>query len=293
MSTVNITTNNNTISVVDNNQTISIAGRVDVENPITITQPVTNIVQVVAAGPIGPAGPQGPQGPVGSIFPYTGSAAITGSLIVTGSVRATSFTGSLLGTASYALNANINTSNFATLGSNTFGGAQTINSDLKVSEGSRIYVNGGNSIPSPGVSSYSDPITQLTDQGQYSGETIKGVAGENLQLGQLIYLYTDGYWYKAIASGSQAAATSLLGILVGAQSATTSDNITVLLQGNTYTNKLLGSEAPGIPMWISTTAGSMQDSAPTSQGEYIRQVGHILATKVLRFNPDNYYSIVP
>jgi hypothetical protein len=142
------------------------------------------------------------------------------------------------------------------------------------------------------VSSYSDPITQLNDQGQYSGETIKGVAGENLQLGQLIYLFTDGLWYQAIASGSQAAATSLLGIHVGAQPATPSDNITVLLRGNAYTDKILGSEASGIPVWISTTAGSMRDSAPMSSGDFVRQVGHILATHVLRFAPDNYYSIV-
>jgi hypothetical protein len=262
------------------------------ETTVDISQPVTNIVQVTTVGPIGPTGPQGPTGPSGSTFPYTGSATITGSLVVTGSVRATSFTGSLLGTASYALNTNINTSNFATLGSNTFNGAQTINSDLKVSDGSRIYVNGGNSIPSPGVSSYSDPITQLTDQGQYSGETIKGVAGESLQLGQLIYLFTDGLWYQAIASGSQSAATSLLGILVGAQQAAPSDNITVLLRGNAYTDKILGSEAPGIPVWISTTAGSMRDSAPISSGDFVRQIGHILTTHVLRFNPDNYYSIV-
>ena len=41
----------------------------------------------------------------GSSFPFTGSAIITGSLVVTGSVRATAgFTGSLLGTASNALN---------------------------------------------------------------------------------------------------------------------------------------------------------------------------------------------
>jgi hypothetical protein len=308
MSTVNVTTNNNTVNVVDNKETISVIGRVGIENPITITQPVTNVVQITAAGPIGPAGPQGPQGPVGSIFPYTGSAGISGSLIVTGSISATSITSSLRGTssytnqalsssyaitASYALSANINTSNFATLGSNTFGGAQTINSDLKVSEGSRIYVDGGNSIPSPGISSYSDPTTQLTDQGQYSGETIKGVAGENLELGQLIYLYTDGSWYKAVASGSQEAATSLLGILVGSMPATPTENITVLLRGNTYTNKSLGSEASGIPMWISVTAGSIRDSAPTTQGQFVRQVGYMLAYHVVRFNPDNYYSIVP
>ena len=44
----------------------------------------------------------------GSTFPFTGSAIITGSLTVTGSVRATAgFTGSLLGTASNALNSAI------------------------------------------------------------------------------------------------------------------------------------------------------------------------------------------
>jgi len=288
---VNITTTTNDVIINNANRTISVTDN-NQSTTVKITQPVTNTIQVATQGPQGPTGPQGPQGPSGSTFPYTGSATITGSLTVTGSVNATSFTGSLLGTASYALNANINTSNFATLGSNTFGGAQTVNSDLNVSEGSRIYINGSNLVPSPGVSSYSDPITQLNDQGQYSGETIKGVAGENLQLGQLIYLFTDGLWYQAIASGSQAAATSLLGIHVGAQPATPSDNITVLLRGNAYTDKILGSEASGIPVWISTTAGSMRDSAPISQGEFVRQVGHILITRVLRFNPDNYYSIV-
>jgi hypothetical protein len=38
----------------------------------------------------------------GDLFPYTGSAEISGSLNVIGPVTATSFTGSLLGTASYA-----------------------------------------------------------------------------------------------------------------------------------------------------------------------------------------------
>jgi len=41
----------------------------------------------------------------GAAFPFTGSALITGSLVVTGSVNATNFTGSLFGTASWAINA--------------------------------------------------------------------------------------------------------------------------------------------------------------------------------------------
>jgi hypothetical protein len=75
-------------------------------------------------------------------FPYTGNAVITGSLIVSGSSGGFGgITGSLEGTASYALTASyamngggtpINTSSFATTGSNTFNGSQIITGSLAV-----------------------------------------------------------------------------------------------------------------------------------------------------------------
>jgi hypothetical protein len=288
MSTVNITTSNNIVSAINANQSVSIIDN-SKNTIVSISQSITDVVQVATQGPQGPTGPQGPQGPVGSIFPYTGSAAITGSLTVTGSVRATSFTGSL------QWNNLIDIPVFATTGSNTFNGTQTINSNLIISEGSKVYINGG-AIPSPGISSYSDPITQLTTQGDYSGETIKGVAGEGLEPGQLIYLYTDGLWYKANASpdntNGNPSATSLLGIIITGNPVNTNDNIVVLLQGNVYTNQITGGEAPGSPLWIDITAGSVRNSKPNSTNNIVRQVGHVLTTHVLRFNPDNYYSIV-
>lgn len=88
MSTFNIqvTPQNNTILIVDNDQ-----------NQVIVQNPITSVVEVNSLGP---------QGPPGIPFPYIGSAAISGSLVVTGSVIATQgFTGSLLGTASYAVNA--------------------------------------------------------------------------------------------------------------------------------------------------------------------------------------------
>jgi uncharacterized lipoprotein NlpE involved in copper resistance len=91
MSTFNIqvTPQNNTLLVIDNDQ-----------NQVVVTNPITSVVEVNTLGP------PGPPGPPGASFPYTGSAAISGSLVVTGSITATQgFTGSLLGTASYALNA--------------------------------------------------------------------------------------------------------------------------------------------------------------------------------------------
>ena len=91
MSTFNIqvTPQNNTLLVIDNDQ-----------NQVVVTNPITSVVEVNTLGPPGPPGVS---------FPYTGSAAISGSLIVTGSVITTQgFTGSLLGTASYVLNAESN-----------------------------------------------------------------------------------------------------------------------------------------------------------------------------------------
>lgn len=65
-----------------------------------------------AKGDQGPSGSQGPPGSVSSAFPFSGSAVITGSLLISGSnltvlgsVTSTSFTGSLLGTSSFSINA--------------------------------------------------------------------------------------------------------------------------------------------------------------------------------------------
>jgi hypothetical protein len=68
-------------------------------------------------------------------FATTGSNTFVGNQIVTGSVTATAgFTGSLFGTASFALNAqSINTGSFATTGSNTFVGNQVISGSFNVS----------------------------------------------------------------------------------------------------------------------------------------------------------------
>jgi hypothetical protein len=71
---------------------------------------------------------------------------VNGTTIVTGSVTATTgFTGSLAGTASYAtyaLNVSIDTSSFATTGSNTFKGAQIFQNNVTIQGTASIaYLN--------------------------------------------------------------------------------------------------------------------------------------------------------
>ena len=93
---------------------------------------------------------------------------ISGSLNVSGSVTATSFTGSLLGTSSYALNADLldgkDSTVFATTGSNTFVGNQIVTGSLFTS-GSNILIGS----------------TTLTGSLNVSGSTLQ--VGNNTLLG--------------------------------------------------------------------------------------------------------------
>lgn len=105
----------NTINIQTNDNQLHIISPV-CNTEVNVTQPNTTVIQVATPGPQGPQGPQGPAGPSGS-FPSTGSFAttgsnnfigsqtITGSIFVSGSLTATSFTGSLQGTSSWANNA--------------------------------------------------------------------------------------------------------------------------------------------------------------------------------------------
>lgn len=93
---------------------------------------------------------------------------ISGSLNVSGSVTATSFTGSLLGTSSYALNADLldgkDSTVFATTGSNTFVGNQIVTGSL--------FTTGSNTL----IGS-----TTLTGSLNVSGSTLQ--VGNNTLLG--------------------------------------------------------------------------------------------------------------
>jgi hypothetical protein len=110
MSTVNINTTNNTVSVIDTNQTVFVTDN-NKSTTVSITQPNTNVVQVNTPGPQGSQGGSGTPINTGS-FATTGSNVFDGNQIITGSVNVSGslnvtqgITGSLQGTASYAINA--------------------------------------------------------------------------------------------------------------------------------------------------------------------------------------------
>ena len=82
---------------IDNTPNIIVITDSD-QNQITVTQPITSVIEVAAIGPQGPVGPQGQAGPSGSTQPFslTGSIwASTSSLAASGS-----FSGSFFGDGS-------------------------------------------------------------------------------------------------------------------------------------------------------------------------------------------------
>jgi hypothetical protein len=79
---------------------------------------------------------------------------------------------------------------------------------------------------------------------------------------------------------------------VGSEVAELNDNIVVLLQGIINTNVISGTPNPGVPLWVSIIPGNIQRSEPSSTDNVVRQVGRAITSNVIRFAPDNYFSIV-
>jgi hypothetical protein len=134
---VSLSTNNNILVITDSDQ-----------NQVTVSQPVTNVIQVNTVGPQGTTGQQGIQGPTGSLSSSnSGSFAITGSLTITGSSDITNLTASnalitgnvvVLGTAS--INTLVVNQTQLSTGSNQLGDAvndtQTLYGSVRIPTGS-------------------------------------------------------------------------------------------------------------------------------------------------------------
>jgi hypothetical protein len=239
----------------------------------------------------------------------SGNTTIIGNTTITGSLRVSgSITGSLFGTSSWSTRA-ISASNISGAISNntnnyilTATGGGTINGESGlIFDGATLINNNGagiikindainNTTPTPGITSFVD-YTQLPDDvGKYYGETISGIAGASISIGNIIYLTsTSNTWEKA--DRTNVSRNNLLGICLN--NAGASNPITILLQGFVSTDKFTSysSYAPGSPLYLDVS-GNIIDTAPG--GAQNRIIGHyyrelVAGTYSIRFNPDNYW----
>ena len=241
----------------------------------------------------------------------TGSTTIVGNTTITGSLNVSgSITGSLLGTASFAQNAtsasNISgaISNNATDYILTATGGGSINGESALTfDGTILKNNASNAVikisdtvnsttPTSGITSFVQYNNLPNGLGNYYGETISGIAGENLSYGQIIVLNATAHdWVRASAEASNSLAFNLLGICL--DNASNDGPITVLLQGFVVTDKItISSYSPGQRLWLSNLTGTMRDTAP---GTPNRLIGHMYQDVSggyysIRFNPDNFHT---
>ena len=102
-------------------------------------------------------------------------------------------------------------------------------------------------------------------------------ANETLTSGQLYFLHTDGTWNQTDADAVATGATQLIGIGLGS-----AREAGVLLKGfiripSSEILNLPGSGAcDGLPIYVSTTAGHLDFTAPTGTGDFVRVVGYAI-----------------
>lgn len=120
--------------------------------------------------------------------------------------------------------------------------------------------------------------------GTYVGITGTFTSGESTAFGDLLYLKSDGYLWKANASASSSAdGLVMMSVGVTSSSATASYLFTGLLANSAW------SFTKGDKLYMNTTSGGLVSSLITGSGKIIRIVGHALASSVIHFNPDNTY----
>jgi len=134
---------------------------------------------------------------------------------------------------------------------------------------------------------------QLSD-GQGGGEKLIYSPGANdtLTSGSLYFLHTDGTWDATDADAVATGASQMLGIGLGGPSQTAG----VLIKGfmripSTEVLNLPGSGAcDGLPVYVSTTAGHFDFTAPSGTGDFVRIVGYALDDDngdiLIYFDPD-------
>jgi hypothetical protein len=118
--------------------------------------------------------------------------------------------------------------------------------------------------------------------------------GNAKNAGQLVALRDNGAWQ--IADADDATSTKLLGICL--TNVDPNETMEVFLEGIIATNyhDQLASALPGLPLYVSLSAGGVTETAPTAAGDYVRLIGHNIYDNtdvvVIRFDPDNTWILL-
>ena len=153
------------------------------------------------------------------------------------------------------------------------------NTHMLFVDGSADKVGIDTSSPKTALDVHHDPTSLANDTG--GGEVVTFGTG-NLTAGKLYFLNSSGAWTETDADAISTS-DGLLGIALGA-----SPSAGVLLRGFFDAHTYLSNFIAGLPVYISTTAASMDTTLPSGTGDIVRCVGYCTNTaNVIYFNPES------
>jgi hypothetical protein len=135
----------------------------------------------------------------------------------------------------------------------------------------------------PGI----EPVKSGLADGEFFGDTESGTAGAALSFGNLVYFNSSSKWVLVDAD-AEATTKGRLGICILAASGD-GQPTTILVNGRVRSDAVFAMTV-GVPQYAGTTAGAIQESAPSAAaGQIIRLIGHAVTAHELSFNPSNDY----
>ena len=138
----------------------------------------------------------------------------------------------------------------------------------------------GTTNPKTGLDVHHDPTGLVADTG--GGEVVKLGSG-TLTTGKLYYL-NGASWAEVDADAPATGADQLLGIAMGSSPTTDGLLIRGFFRAHTYLSNFSGGKA----VYISTTAGGMDTTAPSGTGDFVRVIGYCTnANNIIYFNPSS------
>ena len=125
---------------------------------------------------------------------------------------------------------------------------------------------------------FHNPTTELTGDGGYGDVVTFGTYSAGTTF-NCYYFASTGTW-TATDADSVTSATGLIGMALG-----TSISTGILLRG--YVENASWGWTTGATLYLSTTLGGLQSTAPTGAGDIIRIVGYAINNNTIFFCPDN------
>ena len=138
----------------------------------------------------------------------------------------------------------------------------------------------GTTTPKIKLDVHHDPTSLANDTG--GGEVVKFGSG-TLTAGKLYFL-SGSTWTETDADSATTGSDKMLGIALGSNPAVNG----VLIRGFFDANSYLSNFSAGKAVYVGTTGGGMDTTAPSGGGDFVRIVGYCTTiANVIYFNPSN------